>query len=270
MVLWAWRTGLVHAPRSSSADQILSDLFVDEDALRVAFAERTSNGLDVGLYTLPLPLADDGTGPARCDDPEAVVLAALSLARGAGTSTTGALAFSAGDGADLPILVCIDAAQVTSAWVALDGELVAAPEDVGSGSSHLEVRRVARGGEGLLEAAVSGKRGASLRVRVLADPARGSGNGSGPGTPDDPGDGGAPGDGGSGGGGDDDEGPRTPPDPADPGGGPGDDDVPGGDADGGNGPTLPGRGGCASGGVDPLAIAGALALLRLRRRAVRA
>jgi hypothetical protein len=188
----------------------------------------------------------------------------LALARGAGTSTTGALAFSAGDGADLPILVCIDTAQVTSAWVALDGEPVAAPEDVGSGSAHLEARRVARGGEGLLEATVTGKRGASLRVRVLADPARGAGDGSGPGTPDDPGDGGG-GDGGVGG---DDNGPGTAPDPADPGGGP-DDDAPGVDEDGGNGPTLPGRGGCASGGVDPLAIAGALALLRLRRRAAR-
>jgi hypothetical protein len=269
VVLWAWRTGLVHAPRSSAADQVLSDLFVDEDALRIAFAERTANGLDVGLYTLPLPVSEDGTGPARCDDPDGVVLAdlALALARGPGTSTSGALAFSAGDGADLPILVCIDAAQVSSAWVALDGELIAAPQDVGSGSRHLEYRSVARGGEGLLEAEVVGKRGASLRVRVLADPARRPGNGSEPGAPDDPGDGGGPGGEGDGDGGwdDVDEPGKDPADPHDDGG----DDVPGGDADGEDGPTLPGRGGCASGGVEPLAIAGALALLRLRRRTAR-
>jgi hypothetical protein len=203
VVLWGWRTGLLHAPRTSAADQILSDLFVDEDAVRVAFTERTSAGLDVGLYTLPLPVADDGTGPARCDDPEAVVLAELALARGTGTSTTGALAFSAGDGADLSILVCIDASQVTSGWVALDGELVAARR---TSARKLFTRgparrAAARGPRGRRH----GKRGASLRVRVLADPARDSGNGSGPGTPDDPGDGGAPGDGSSDGGGDDDE-----------------------------------------------------------------
>ena len=268
VMLWEWRTGLVHTPRSSAADQILSDLFVDEDAVRVAFAERTSGGLDVGLYTLPLPLADDGTnGLARCEDPDAVLLAELLLARGPGASTTGALAFSAGEGADLPILVCVDAVGISSASVTLDGEVIAAPEDLGSGSAHLESRRVAWRGEGLLEAMVEGKRGASLRVRVLADPARAA-DGSGPGTPEDPGDGGGAGGGSDDGGRDDDDGPGKEPDPADADDG-GGLDGPGGDADSGDAPTLPGRGGCASGGVDPLAIAGALALLRLRRRAAR-
>ena len=100
----------------------------------------------------------------------------------------------------------------------------------------------------LLEAEVVGKRGASLRVRVLADPARTPGNGSGPGTPDDPGAGGGPGsgDGVDGDGGSDGVG-EPEKDPADPDDG-GGDDVSGGDSDGEDGPTLPGRGGCASGG----------------------
>jgi hypothetical protein len=264
VVLWAWRSGLVHAPRPYAGEQLLGDLVADDDAVRLAFSEITSEGLNVGLYTLPLPIADDGASGIRCDSPGAMVLAELTLTRGAGAVTTGAVAFVGGDGADLPILVCIDAAKVSSAWATLDGAALAVPGDFASGSAHLELRRIARGGEGLLEAGVEGKRGASLRVRVLADPVPDGGED--PGTPpDDPGKG--PGDGGGPGGGDDD-GSDEEPAPTLPGDGD-DDDAPGGeDAEGG--PTLPGRGGCTSGGADGLAIAGALALLRLRRRTPRA
>jgi hypothetical protein len=263
VVLWAWRDGLVHAPRPYAGEQLLGDLTANEDAVTVAFAERTSGGLDVGLYTLPLPVTDDGTSGVRCDSPGALVLAELTLTRGSGAATTGAVAFSGGDGADLPILVCIDASKVSSAWATLDDELIASPGDFPSGSAHLELRRVARGGEGLLEAGVEGKRGASLRVRVLADPV--PGDGQDPGTPDDPGQGN--GDGGGNGGDDDDDGSDEEPTPPEPGEG-GGDDAPDGE-DPADGQTLPGRGGCASGGAQGLAIAGALALLRLRRRTPR-
>ncbi|WP_049768562.1 hypothetical protein [Anaeromyxobacter sp. Fw109-5] len=260
VVLWAWRSGLVHAPRPYAGEQLLGDLAADDDAVRVAFSERTSGGLDVGLYTLPLPVADDGASGIRCDSPGALVLAELTLTRGTGAVTTGAVAFAGGDGADLPILVCIDAAKVSSAWATLDGAALAVPGDFASGSAHLELRRIARGGEGLLEAGVEGKRGASLRVRVLAEPVPDGGQDPGA-PPDDPGQG--PGDGGPGGDDDGDDGSDEEPTPTVP--GDGDDDAPGGE-DEQDGPTLPGRGGCASGGADGLAIAGALALLRLRRR----
>ncbi|WP_242343232.1 TolB-like translocation protein [Anaeromyxobacter terrae] len=261
VVLWNWRTGLVHVPRPSLAEQLLGDLSAGDDAVRVAFTERTEGGLDVGLYTLPLPIVDDGGGgggggpgpqPARCDDPGAEVLATLALVRAPGAPAAGEIAFSGGGTEDLPIVVCVDARRVSSGWVTLDGEALAGPSQVLSGDAHLEVQAVARGGEGTLAAQVAGKPGASLRIRVLADRGRAlpAADGAGPVTPgsDSTQDGGGA--------------------PIANGGA-----VPA-DAPAGGDVAVPGRagaGGCASGGAaDGLAVLGALALLRLRRRAARA
>ncbi len=263
VLLWNFRTAFLDVPRPSTAEQLLGDVSGDADAVRVTFAERSADGLDVGLYTLPLALAGGGgaTIPrgARCDDPAAEVLAELALSRAPGARVEGELAFSDRAGADLPVLVCIDASRITAAWVALDGERLAGTADLLGDRAHLERRTVARGGDGLLSGGLSGSRGASLRVRVLADRTR------------DPNDG--------------DAGPPEPPPPpapaeppvagepppdSDPRPGPVETGTPGTDG-GGAGPKAPPPGsGCASGGgTGGLALAGALALVRLRRRAAR-
>jgi uncharacterized protein (TIGR03382 family) len=74
---------------------------------------------------------------------------------------------------DTPVLVCIDASDVSAAWLLLDDEAVARPNDFNQTVVHLERRRSVVAGANRLGAVVAGKPGAVLAVRVLPDPGGG-------------------------------------------------------------------------------------------------
>lgn len=76
-----------------------------------------------------------------------------------------------------PILVCIDAIDVTAAWVGAGSKVVASPADFGMGTRSLEARLTVPAGDGRVGAVMAGRPGCSLRVRVLADPG-GNANGA--------------------------------------------------------------------------------------------
>jgi hypothetical protein len=85
--------------------------------------------------------------------------------------------------ADVPrhVLVCIDATDVTSAWVGVGSEVVAAPPDFHMGTLALEARLTVAADDGRAGAVVIARPGGRLRVRVLDDPG-GSANGPSDGT----------------------------------------------------------------------------------------
>jgi hypothetical protein len=189
VVLWNWKTGLVFVPHPSTTDQVLNDLsLVVGEEVRVVFEDSASaaTGRDIALYVLELaPMVDDGTPdgyplepppaePARCDG-SAEPIATLHLARTRGAPLAGEAPFRfelPAGAAALPVLVCIDAERVSSAWVTLDDEAVARPSDFRPSVVHLEVRDEVQGGVGKISGVIAGKPGAALDVRVLADPAR--------------------------------------------------------------------------------------------------
>jgi hypothetical protein len=74
--------------------------------------------------------------------------------------------------ADVPrhVLVCIDATDVTSAWVGVGSEVVAAPADFHMGTLALEARLTVAADDGRAGAVVIARPGGRLRVRVLDDP----------------------------------------------------------------------------------------------------
>jgi len=79
------------------------------------------------------------------------------------------------------VLVCIESMDVASAWVGVGSAVVAAPSDFRVGPVTLEARLTVPAGDGRVGAVIAGKRGCTLRVRVLADPG-GGGNGAPDGT----------------------------------------------------------------------------------------
>jgi hypothetical protein len=194
VVLWRWTTpyppGLVFVPRPSGTDQRLNDVsFVAPGQVRVVFEDSASpdTGRDIALYALdllPEIVLDDEPngwpieppppppGRARCDDPEAIVLATLEVRRGRRAPAVEAERFdvpgAAGAG-EAPVLVCLDAERVSSAWVTLDGRTIATPCDFEPHVVHLEARATV-GREACLAAVVAGAPGSKLTVRVLADP----------------------------------------------------------------------------------------------------
>jgi len=189
VIVWNWRTGLVFVPRPSETNQTLNDVSMGDAELRVVFEDSASadTGRDIALFRLPTdPIPDDGEPvpwppppppppppvPARCDDPDARVLATLELGRGTGRPLAGRVRFSVDvTGADpLPVLVCIDADRVSAAWITLDGEAVATPCDFNPQVVHLEIRSELDDGRGCLAGILAGKPGATLTARVLADP----------------------------------------------------------------------------------------------------
>ncbi len=205
VVLWNWKTGLVFVPRPSTTDQVLNDLsLVVGEEVRVVFedSESAATGRDIALYVLALaPLRDDGTSPgyplepppppaepARCDDDTATPLATLRLGRTEGAPLADEVAFRAdlpAGASALPVLVCVHAARVSSAWVTLDDEAVARPSDFNPAVVDLAVPGEVQGGAGRISGVIAGKPGAALVVRVLADPARlAQGSAAGKGRPD--------------------------------------------------------------------------------------
>jgi hypothetical protein len=191
VVLWNWKTGLVFVPHPSTTDQVLNDLsLVVGEEVRVVFEDSASaaTGSDIALYVLDLaPLRDDGDPPgypfepppppgepARCDG-TATPLATLRLGRTAGAPLADEVAFQAdlpAGASALPVLVCIHAARVSSAWVTLDDEAVARPSDFNPSVVDLAVPGELQGGAGRISGVIAGRPGAELVVRVLADPAR--------------------------------------------------------------------------------------------------
>jgi len=195
VVVWNWRTDLVFVPHPSTTDQTLNDLsLVESEEVRVVFEDSASpaTGRDIALYVLdvfPAIVFDDQPNgypfepppppvePARCDDPPGAVtvLATLHLAREEGKPLASEVPFEAPPPAGasyLPVLLCLDADRVSSAWVTLDDEAIARPSDFNPGVVHLESFGRVEGGAGRISGIIAGKPGATLDVRVLADPAR--------------------------------------------------------------------------------------------------
>jgi hypothetical protein len=204
VVLWQWTSGIVFVPHPSTTNQSLNDVgTVAGTEVRVVFADdRDGTGVrhDIALYQLTFvngTLPDDGTGngwpwtppppppppppdptrppPASCSDVDPVVLATLVLAREEGKPLAASVSFEAtpfpGDTV-LPVLICIEAQHVSSAWVTLDDEAVATPSSFDPYVTRLAVPAVADAGPGKISGVIKGKPGAMLVARVLADPGR--------------------------------------------------------------------------------------------------
>jgi beta propeller repeat protein len=175
VVLWNLATGEAFVPHPSASDQILNDVSAEAGAsVRVVFADDAHGDLDLALFTLPLPVADDGAPPnwpsapppARCGDPGALVLGEVAVVRAEGRPLVQHVTVPGGPG-ERKVLVCVDAVGVTSGWVALGNDLVAGPEAFGKRNLRIErVLTLAPGG-GRLAAVAAGGPGAALRVRVL-------------------------------------------------------------------------------------------------------
>ena len=206
VVVWRWKTppgeaNLVFVPHPSETDQRLNDItLVLADEVRVVFEDTSSpsTGRDIALYRLPVnPIVFDNEPngwpiavpprPVDCASPDATVLAPLDLTRTKGkpdeASTRFDVAPPAG-AATLPVLVCIHAEHVSSAWVLLDDHAVARPDDFDPHVVDLSRPAVVAKGRRSLSARLEGKPGSRLAVRVLADPGRMDGSGaSGPDVP---------------------------------------------------------------------------------------
>ena len=197
VVVWRWTPpgDLVFLPRPTQTDQRLNDVsLVGADELRVVFEDTASpaTGRDIALYRLPVnPIVFDGrpngwpivSAPpppppsADCSDPTAPALATLELSRAAGAPDHGSVRFDFDPppGEDeLPVLVCIHAEHVSSAWVVLGDDLVARPDDFEPHTVELSKPARVEEGEAHLFARLTGKPGARLVVRVLPDPSRGA------------------------------------------------------------------------------------------------
>ncbi len=188
VVLWNWKTNLIFVPHPSATQQTLNDIsFIAPGQVRVVFEDASSpeTGRDIALYTLDVnPISYDGdpngwpihppppagaTG-ASCDDPQATVLATLDLPRENGRPQAGSTTFHPASAA--PVLVCVDATRVSSAWLTLDDAAIATPSDFNPGVVHLEVHGSVGADSARISGVIAGKPGAHLHVRVLAaDPA---------------------------------------------------------------------------------------------------
>lgn len=130
VAVWQWSTGRVVHPAPTAARQILDDLAVDGDTLRVAWADGRSGTLDVWLFEAALPLPDVPPGEARCDDPLAPVLSELLLTAGDDGRAAGAVAFDSIGG---PALACVDGVDAAAAWVQVGEATVELPFEPGTG-----------------------------------------------------------------------------------------------------------------------------------------
>jgi uncharacterized protein (TIGR03382 family) len=125
----------------------------------------------------------------------------------------------------MPVLVCIDSDGVQAGTVSMNEARLVGTDELNSTVEHLEVRSQAQQGENSIEAWIKGYCGATLTVRVLADPGA--------------------------------EPPIDDPDDGDPDGGDSDDNCPHGHCLGGCG--------CVSGGAASIWVLAGLALLWARR-----
>jgi hypothetical protein len=192
VAVWRWKTppgdsNLVFVPHPSRTDERLNDLsLVLAQEVRVVFEDTgsPSTGRDIALYRLPIdPIVFDGqpngwpiTPPPKsvdCASPDATVLARLELIRATGKPAEKSVAFDVDPPAgedSLHVLVCIHAAHVSSAWVILDDDAVARPDDFEPRVVDLSRPSEVEKGRASLSARLEGKPGSLLTVRVLADP----------------------------------------------------------------------------------------------------
>lgn len=172
-----WRTGEAVLPPPSPASETLNDVSALPDLLRVVFVV-DGQGLDLWQYQVALPLPGGPPPPpppappppATCADASPTVLSELRVARDTAAPQRAYVDFTATKA--VPVLVCVDVDRVSSAWVGLDDVAIVRPSDLDANVTHLEVHGKVDGGPGRLAAVVAGKPGASLHVRVLADPGR--------------------------------------------------------------------------------------------------
>ncbi|HET6922625.1 MAG TPA: hypothetical protein VFI16_05705 [Anaeromyxobacteraceae bacterium] len=208
VIVWNWRTGDLYAPPAGTSSQTLNDISWP----RVAYVDDRSQitgrktGRDIFLYDTSVDGVDggidggvdggidggvdggvdggddggtdggtdggvDGGSPRDCDDTSVAPLAELRVLREGGGPDAVNLAFTAE--AEVPALACIDARDVSSAWVLLDDEAVARPNDFSQQVVHLERRRSVVAGPNRLGAIIAGKPGSSLAVKLLPDPGGG-------------------------------------------------------------------------------------------------
>jgi hypothetical protein len=103
------------------------------------------------------------------------VIGTLVLGRDHDARDAGDIAFDAkpfGNDRDLPVLVCVDTDHASSGWLTLDDEAIATPSDFKQSVQRLELRGVVEHGSGRLAGVIAGKPGATIVVRVVADPGR--------------------------------------------------------------------------------------------------
>ncbi len=164
-------------PSPTGTWQKLHDLVVS-DTVQVVWSDDSSGDFDI--YFFQAPVADvlgtgTGGGPATCDT-DAAPIAWFDVTRTTRSPTGGGTRFTAN--VDLPVLVCIEATDVTSGWIGIGSEVVSGPGDFGLGAVKREVRMTVKAGEGRAGASVAGGPGATLRVRIFADGGGGNGNGA--------------------------------------------------------------------------------------------
>ena len=160
--LWHWTTGDVYYPTPTTSRQQLNDI----DGNRIVYTDDRSGDLDI--YMFEFSVASGGGGPdgdVNCADTTFAALADFTVVRGDGKPTVGSADFNSATHRD--VLVCIDANNVTSAWVTVDNAAVASPKDFKADLTSLERRSAIKAGNNNASATVAGKSGSMLRVRIL-------------------------------------------------------------------------------------------------------
>jgi hypothetical protein len=191
VVLWKWDTDLVFVPHPTVTQQVLNDLsFVWPEEVRVVFedTEGPETGRDIALYLLDVypgilfddqpngyPLAPVDAPPSSVCDPAAPALATLDLARELDRPEAGQVEFTVAvpeGAAALPIALCVDAQDVSAAWIALDDVALATPADFEPSVVSLARPANLAPGTARLSGVIAGKPGAWLRARVVVDSSR--------------------------------------------------------------------------------------------------
>jgi len=131
VALWQWTTGRLLVPSPTGRPQLLNDLRIEDQVMRLAWADARGADLDVYLFEAPLPIEDLPQGQARCDDPLAPVLADFLVRRVRGRPAVGQAVVTLGAAA--PVLVCVDAEDVCAAWVKVGAQAVVSPGDFSGG-----------------------------------------------------------------------------------------------------------------------------------------
>jgi hypothetical protein len=213
IIVWNWKTGDLFAPPAGTSSQTLNDIswprvvYVDDrnkatGADIYLFDTRADGGTQGGGHGCRGGDGDDHGGghggghgckggdgdddgdghgckdggagggtPRGCDDARAVPMAEFRVVRERGGPDAVNLEFTAE--AEVPVLACIDACGVSSAWVLLDDEALARPNDFNMRVVHVERRRSVAAGPNRLGALIAGRPGAWLAVRLIPDPAGG-------------------------------------------------------------------------------------------------
>jgi beta propeller repeat protein len=165
VALWNYQNGQIFYPNPSPASQSLNDIAGN----RVVYTDNRSGNLDVYAYdfacsTPPPP----PPGNVKCSDANPTVLASYTLTRGNGKPDTTQVPFTAP--ADEAVVVCVDASNVSSAWVTLNNQAIETPRNFDPSVAHLERASSVTQGGNVLGGSLDGMPGSTLTVRVLANP----------------------------------------------------------------------------------------------------